>query len=92
MVGQYTNSVEEQHAYIKETVDTIFPSNIRILQVEVWTHLCLLPAALTPPLLTTGGPGQGPAEDPEAGEGHPGPDGGLQGTLQDQVSHSCGVR
>uniref|UniRef100_A0A3Q3WCI7 Fibrinogen beta chain n=1 Tax=Mola mola TaxID=94237 RepID=A0A3Q3WCI7_MOLML len=32
VVTQYTNQVEEQHAYIKETVDTIFPSNIRVLQ------------------------------------------------------------
>ncbi|KAJ0055575.1 hypothetical protein NL108_005460, partial [Boleophthalmus pectinirostris] len=32
VVGQYTNRVEEQHAYIKETVDTLLPSNIRVLQ------------------------------------------------------------
>ncbi|XP_011616204.1 fibrinogen beta chain [Takifugu rubripes] len=32
VVSVYTENVEEQHAYIKETVDTIFPSNIRILQ------------------------------------------------------------
>lgn len=32
VVGQYTDRVEEQHAYIKETVDTVFPSNIRVLQ------------------------------------------------------------
>uniref|UniRef100_A0A667ZDF1 Fibrinogen beta chain n=1 Tax=Myripristis murdjan TaxID=586833 RepID=A0A667ZDF1_9TELE len=32
VVNQYTNNVEEQHAYIKETVDTVFPSNIRVLQ------------------------------------------------------------
>uniref|UniRef100_A0A665T2Z2 Fibrinogen beta chain n=1 Tax=Echeneis naucrates TaxID=173247 RepID=A0A665T2Z2_ECHNA len=32
VVGQYTDRVEEQHVYIKETVDTIFPSNIRVLQ------------------------------------------------------------
>ncbi|KAF7650352.1 hypothetical protein LDENG_00127220 [Lucifuga dentata] len=32
VVSQYTDSVEEQHAYIKETVDTVFPSNIRVLQ------------------------------------------------------------
>uniref|UniRef100_A0A672YLB7 Fibrinogen beta chain n=1 Tax=Sphaeramia orbicularis TaxID=375764 RepID=A0A672YLB7_9TELE len=32
VVGQYTERVEEQHTYIKETVDTIFPSNIRVLQ------------------------------------------------------------
>ncbi|XP_053199637.1 fibrinogen beta chain [Scomber japonicus] len=31
VVSQYTDQVEEQHAYIKETVDTVFPSNIRIL-------------------------------------------------------------
>lgn len=36
MVSEYTDSVEEQHAYIKETVDTVFPSNIRILQVKFW--------------------------------------------------------
>lgn len=35
VVSEYTDSVEEQHAYIKETVDTIFPSNIRILQVRL---------------------------------------------------------
>ncbi|XP_020513726.1 fibrinogen beta chain [Labrus bergylta] len=32
VVSQYTDSVEEQHVYIKETVDTVFPSNIRVLQ------------------------------------------------------------
>ncbi|XP_035530819.1 fibrinogen beta chain [Morone saxatilis] len=32
VVSQYTDQVEEQHAYIKETVDTVFPSNIRVLQ------------------------------------------------------------
>ncbi|XP_068612221.1 fibrinogen beta chain [Brachionichthys hirsutus] len=32
VVGQFSNLVEEQHAYIKETVDTVFPSNIRLLQ------------------------------------------------------------
>nr|XP_033507551.1 fibrinogen beta chain [Epinephelus lanceolatus] len=32
VVGDYTDRVEEQHAYIKETVDTFFPSNIRVLQ------------------------------------------------------------
>ncbi|KAI4800462.1 hypothetical protein KUCAC02_009689 [Chaenocephalus aceratus] len=31
VVSQYTDRVEEQHAYIKETVDTVFPSNIRVL-------------------------------------------------------------
>ncbi|KAM8747561.1 fibrinogen beta chain [Acanthopagrus schlegelii] len=31
-VSQYTDRVEEQHVYIKETVDTVFPSNIRVLQ------------------------------------------------------------
>lgn len=35
VVSEYTESVEEQHAYVKETVDTIFPSNIRILQVRL---------------------------------------------------------
>lgn len=34
VVSQYTDQVEEQHAYIKETVDTVFPSNIRILTVS----------------------------------------------------------
>lgn len=33
-VSQYTDQVEEQHVYIKETVDTVFPSNIRVLQVN----------------------------------------------------------
>lgn len=33
-VSQYTDRVEEQHVYIKETVDTVFPSNIRVLQVN----------------------------------------------------------
>ncbi|XP_035989867.1 fibrinogen beta chain [Fundulus heteroclitus] len=32
VASQYTDQVEEQHAYIKETVDTVFPSNIRVLQ------------------------------------------------------------
>lgn len=32
VVGQYSDNIEEQHAYIKETVDTVFPSNIRVLQ------------------------------------------------------------
>ncbi len=32
VVGQFADSVEEQHAYIKDTVDTVFPSNIRVLQ------------------------------------------------------------
>uniref|UniRef100_A0AAQ6IT10 Fibrinogen beta chain n=1 Tax=Anabas testudineus TaxID=64144 RepID=A0AAQ6IT10_ANATE len=32
VVSQYTDQVEEHHAYIKETVDTVFPSNIRVLQ------------------------------------------------------------
>ena len=32
VVSQYTDRVEEQHAYIKETVDTVFPSSIRVLQ------------------------------------------------------------
>lgn len=32
VVTEYTDRVEEQHAYIKETVDTVFPSNIRVLQ------------------------------------------------------------
>ncbi|KAJ8262440.1 hypothetical protein GJAV_G00166500 [Gymnothorax javanicus] len=32
VVRQYTNDLEGQHAFVKDTVDTIFPSNIRILQ------------------------------------------------------------
>lgn len=44
-VSRYTDSVEEQHAYIKETVDTLFPSNIRILQVK----LPSLSGSLRPP-------------------------------------------
>ncbi|XP_054457091.1 fibrinogen beta chain [Anoplopoma fimbria] len=32
VVVQYSDRVEEQHAYIKETVDTVFPSSIRVLQ------------------------------------------------------------
>ncbi|CAL1591074.1 unnamed protein product [Knipowitschia caucasica] len=32
IVGQYTDRVEEHHAYIKETVDTLLPSNIKVLQ------------------------------------------------------------
>lgn len=32
VTGQFTDQVEEQHAYIKETVDTVFPSNIRVLE------------------------------------------------------------
>ncbi|XP_053717119.1 fibrinogen beta chain [Synchiropus splendidus] len=32
VMGDYTDKVEEQHLYIKETVDTVFPSNIRVLQ------------------------------------------------------------
>ncbi|XP_043954711.1 fibrinogen beta chain [Gambusia affinis] len=32
LMSQYTDQVEEQHAYIKETVDVVFPSNIRVLQ------------------------------------------------------------
>ncbi|XP_056299378.1 fibrinogen beta chain [Pseudoliparis swirei] len=32
VVGQYTDSVEEQHVYIKQTVDNVFPSSIRVLQ------------------------------------------------------------
>lgn len=95
VVSQYTDQVEEQHAYIKETVDTIFPSNIRILQVNfanngkesvkyIWMFMKCVMAA--------GGSGQDQVEDPEAGEGHPGPEGGLQGALQDKVPHTSGVR
>lgn len=40
-VSQYTDQVEEQHAYIKETVDTIFPSNIRVLQVNLFLWVVL---------------------------------------------------
>ncbi|XP_068426970.1 fibrinogen beta chain [Clinocottus analis] len=32
VINQYTNSVEEQHTYIKHAVDNVFPSNIRVLQ------------------------------------------------------------
>lgn len=41
--------------------------------------------------MTAGGPWQDQAKDPEAGEGHPDPEGGLQGAMQDQMSHTCGV-
>ncbi|TRY84900.1 hypothetical protein DNTS_002020 [Danionella cerebrum] len=32
LASQYTDSLETQHAYIKETVDITFPQNIKILQ------------------------------------------------------------
>ncbi|XP_056626971.1 fibrinogen beta chain [Triplophysa dalaica] len=32
LVSQYTDSLETQHAYIKESVDITFPQNIRVLQ------------------------------------------------------------
>ncbi|XP_061664970.1 fibrinogen beta chain [Syngnathoides biaculeatus] len=32
VVGQFTAQVEDQHAFIKETVDTVFPSTVRVLQ------------------------------------------------------------
>ncbi|XP_061769693.1 fibrinogen beta chain [Nerophis ophidion] len=32
VVSEFSGRVEEQHAFIKETVDTIFPSSIRVLQ------------------------------------------------------------
>lgn len=32
MVNQYTDSLETQHAYIKDTVDVTFPQNIKVLQ------------------------------------------------------------
>ncbi|XP_048827037.1 fibrinogen beta chain isoform X2 [Brienomyrus brachyistius] len=32
VVNEYTNDLEQQHAFIKDTIDTNFPSNIRILQ------------------------------------------------------------
>lgn len=35
VTGQYTDQVEQHHAYIKETVDTVFPSNIRVLEVTM---------------------------------------------------------
>lgn len=41
VTGQYTDQVEEQHAYIKKTVDTIFPSNIRVLEVKNGTSRLL---------------------------------------------------
>lgn len=44
------------------------------------------------PLCNAGRPGQDQVEDPEAGEGNPGPGGGVQGTMQDQMSHTSGVR
>lgn len=34
VVVQFTDQVEENHAYIKEVVDTVFPSNIRVLEVN----------------------------------------------------------
>lgn len=32
LVSQYTDDLEVQHAYVKETVDVTFPQNIKILQ------------------------------------------------------------
>ncbi|KAL0204139.1 hypothetical protein M9458_002157, partial [Cirrhinus mrigala] len=32
VAGQYTDSLETQHAYIKDAVDVTFPQNIKILQ------------------------------------------------------------
>ncbi|RVE60786.1 hypothetical protein OJAV_G00185020 [Oryzias javanicus] len=32
VVVQFTDQVEENHAYIKEVVDTVFPSNLRVLE------------------------------------------------------------
>ncbi|XP_036814252.1 fibrinogen beta chain-like [Oncorhynchus mykiss] len=32
LVSQYTDDLETQHVYAKEAIDTVFPSNIRILQ------------------------------------------------------------
>ncbi|KAJ3585416.1 hypothetical protein NHX12_014135 [Muraenolepis orangiensis] len=32
VVSRYTETLEEEHAYIKETVDSTFPSDIRLLQ------------------------------------------------------------
>lgn len=32
VVGQYTDSLETQHAFIKDAVDITFPQNIKILQ------------------------------------------------------------
>lgn len=32
MVNQYTNDLEGQHAFVKDTVDVTFPKNIKILQ------------------------------------------------------------
>lgn len=32
LVGQYTDSLETQHAYIKDAVDVTFPQNIKTLQ------------------------------------------------------------
>lgn len=93
MTSEFTDKVEEQHAYIKETVDTVFPSNIRVLQVrKSLIHRYVSEAKHRASCLVAAGRlGQDQAEDPEAGEGHPDPEGGLQGAVQDQVSHPCGV-
>ncbi|KAG7236294.1 hypothetical protein INR49_001210 [Caranx melampygus] len=69
--GQYTDSVEEQHAYIKETVDTVFPSNIRVLQgvldkirqkiqklekaIQTQTELCKEPCKTSCPIPVVSG-------------------------------------
>lgn len=45
-MSEYTDSVEEQHAYIKETVDTVFPSNIRIMQVKSWENSAFMPPSM----------------------------------------------
>lgn len=42
-------------------------------------------------IVASGSPGQDQGEDPEAGEGHPGPEGRLPGPMCDQVSHTSGV-
>lgn len=103
-MGQYSDSVEEQHAYIKETVDTVFPSSIRVLQVNGSGHTetrtrCWVSKVLKKQevaelccVVAAGRPGQDQAEDPEAGEGRPDPEGAVQGAVQDQLPHPCGVR
>lgn len=35
LVSQYTDSLESQHAFAKEAIDTVFPSNIRFVFVCV---------------------------------------------------------
>ncbi|XP_077598165.1 fibrinogen beta chain [Stigmatopora nigra] len=37
VINRFTDQVEEQHAFIKETVDNVFPSTLRVLQGVVET-------------------------------------------------------